>query len=235
MRQSVSAAVLLLRAGAQADCKPKNRAGRVSGAQVPGGFLCAGRPGGTAAYEDILASYRYLLEQKEQLGIEAEKIGVAGDSTGASLAALLCSRYEQERLERPRLQMLIYPLTDIRMQTDSMKQFTDTPLWNARNNRRMWRYYWGHLQAKSGYSASPMHCPLPRDLLDTYIETAEYDCLRDLCYARKLREAGADVIINETKGTIHGYDCALNTQIARRAIEQRVLFLKKGFASFAGG
>lgn len=184
-----------------------------------------------AAYEDAVACYRHLMEQAEALGIEREKIGVAGDSAGASLAALICSRYEQEQLKKPCLQMLIYPLTDSGMQTPSMKQFSDTPLWNARNNRRMWRYYCASLPEEDRYAPSPMHCPLPQQIPDTYLETAEYDCLRDegLLYAQKLREAGANVAINETKGTFHGYDCAWNTQIALQNIEKRVLFLKKGF------
>lgn len=48
-------------------------------------------------------------------------------------------------------------------------------------------------------------------------------------YAEKLREAGASVEINDTKGTFHGYDSALKTHIAAKNIEKRVSFLKKGF------
>ncbi len=76
-----------------------------------------------------------------------------------------------------------------------------------------------------------MHSGLPQIIPDTYIETAEYDCLHDegILYGKRLREAGANVEINETRGTIHGYDSALNTKIAIQNIEKRVLFLKKGF------
>lgn len=162
----------------------------------------------------------------------AERIGVAGDSAGACLAALLCSRYEREGLKRPCLQMLVYPLTDSAMRTDSMKRFPDTPLWNAENNRRMWAYYVGQIGGADARDASPMHCALPRAIPDTYIETAEYDCLHDegVLYGMRLREAGARVELNETRGTIHGYDVALHTGIAARNIEKRVSFLKKGFA-----
>ena len=34
--------------------------------------------------------------------------------------------------------MLIYPAIDNAMTTESMKQFPDTPMWNAKNNRKMW-------------------------------------------------------------------------------------------------
>lgn len=184
-----------------------------------------------AAYEDVLALYKYMMEHSEELGIDSERIGVAGDSAGASIAALICNRYEQENLRRPCLQMLVYPVTDVTMQTDSMKKFSDTPLWNAKNNRRMWSYYCKNLKAEALYDASPLHSSLPETIPDTYIETAEYDCLHDegVMYGEKLREAGADVEINETQGTIHGYDCAIKTQIAGCNIEKRILFLKRGF------
>lgn len=132
-----------------------------------------------AAYEDALALYRCIMENSKEFKIDDNKIGVAGDSAGASIAALICNNYEQEALNRPCIQMLVYPLTDVTMQTDSMKKFSDTPLWNSKNNKRMWSYYCKNLKAEDAYGASPMHSKLPRVIPDTYIETAEYDCLHD--------------------------------------------------------
>ena len=127
--------------------------------------------------------------------------------------------------------MLIYPVTDVAMRTDSMKKFSDTPVWNSKNNKRMWLYYCKNLNSKETYGVSPMHCRLPQIIPDTYIETAEYDCLHDegIIYGKKLREAGANVEIKETRGTFHGYDSSLNTKIAICNIEKRILFLKKGY------
>jgi len=184
-----------------------------------------------AAYADVLALYRHITEHAEEFGVDVERLGVAGDSAGGALAALLCNRCEQEGLPRPCLQMLVYPLTDVEMRTDSMKRFSDTPLWNAKNNRRMWSYYCAGLSGEARRAASPMHCGLPRIIPDTYIETAEYDCLHDegVLYGQKLRQAGARVELNETRGTIHGYDSAIHTKLAGDNIEKRVAFLKKGF------
>jgi len=184
-----------------------------------------------AAYQDVLALYKYVSEHSDEFQVDAERIGVAGDSAGGAIAALICSNYERSGLKSPCLQMLVYPVTDINMQTDSMKRFPDTPLWNAENNRKMWSYYCGNLKEEERYAASPMHSALPRLIPDTYIETAEFDCLHDECvlYGEKLREAGANVEINETRGTIHGYDSAIHSRIAMYNIEKRVLFLRKGF------
>lgn len=184
-----------------------------------------------AAYEDVLALYRWILRNAEALRVDPERIGAAGDSAGAALAALLCSRWEQEGLPMPCLQMLVYPVTDSAMQTASMKRFSDTPLWNAENNRRMWQYYSGNWKGEDQYGPSPMHSSLPEKIPDAYIETAEYDCLHDegILYGEKLREAGAAVEINETVGTVHGYDVALRSGIAMENVEKRVSFLLKGF------
>lgn len=188
-----------------------------------------------AAYEDGLAVYKYMMRNAEELAINKERIGLAGDSAGACLAALLCNHYEQEGLAKPCLQMLIYPATDAAMLTDSMKRFTDTPLWNSKNNQRMWSYYCKDLKAEERHKAAPMHSSLPQIIPDTYIEAAEYDCLHDegILYGEKLREAGARVTINETKGTIHGYDVNLHTSIAIRNIEERIAFLRSGFSSLS--
>lgn len=184
-----------------------------------------------AAYADVLALYKYIMGNAEEFGIDNEKIGVAGDSAGALIAALICNRYDYEVLTKPCVQMLIYPVIDINMQTDSMEKFSDTPLWNSKNNKRMWTYFCRDLDIKDRYEASLMHSCLPQMMPDTYIETAEYDCLHDegIIYGKRLQDAGVRVEINETAGTFHGYDSAINTNIAMRHIAKRILFLKKGF------
>lgn len=184
-----------------------------------------------AAYQDVLALYKCVVQHSDEFRIDAERIGVAGDSAGGTIAALICNNYERESLKPPCAQMLVYPGADVTMGTDSMKRFPDTPLWNAKNNKRMWSYYCKDLKGEEMYAASPMHSALPRMIPDTYIETAEFDCLHDegVLYGKKLREAGANVEINETRGTIHGYDSAIHSGIAVRNIEKRVSFLKKRF------
>ncbi len=183
-----------------------------------------------AAYEDVVALYRYVTEHTEELGIDPGRIGIGGDSAGASIAALVGCRYEDEKIGMPCLQMYAYPVTDADMNTDSMKQFTDTPKWNSRDNERMWNYYCGD-DKELRRLASPMHAALPGTIPRTYIETTQYDCLHDegLLFAEKLKAAGADVEINDTKGTFHGYDDTFDAQIVKTNVKKRVLFLREGF------
>ena len=183
-----------------------------------------------AAYEDVMSVYRYVAEHAQELGVDPSRIGIAGDSAGASIAALVCNRWEEENVPMPCLQMLVYPVTDARMETESMKLYTDTPNWDSKANERMWDYYCGKDSEKRD-KASPIWCDLPSALPGTYIETAEFDCLHDegLAYAGKLKQAGVDVVINETEGTFHGYDAAIDTQIVKQQISRRLSFLRSGY------
>lgn len=179
-----------------------------------------------AALQDALAVYRWMREQAAELGIDANSIAVAGDSAGAALAACLTNRCEKEGMKPPCGQALIYPVTDATMSTESMQKYVDTPLWNANNNRKMWQYY---LKNKADIKeASPLQNELPSCVPPTYIEVTEYDCLHDegVAYAEKLKAAGADVAINETYGTFHGYDTALKAEITKANVQKRIRFLK---------
>ena len=188
-----------------------------------------------AAYRDGLTVYKWLSENADGLHIDTGLLGIAGDSSGGAIAAALCNVYEEEALPIPCAQMLIYPVTDASLSTKSMKMYADTPLWNSQNNRKMWEFYLKNATAEERKNASPMRSRLPRRIPDTYLETAEYDCLHDegVLYAEKLIKAGAKVELNETRGTIHGYDSALKTQIAQDNIKKRIAFLKKCFDSGA--
>lgn len=182
-----------------------------------------------AAYEDSLKTYEYLISNADKLKINPKKIIVLGDSAGGCLAANLCNTVESKNLPRPCCQVLIYPVTDNSMTTTSMKTFTDTPLWNAKNNQRMWKMYLKDCTPQQEQIAVPMKNPLPKTLPPTYIETAEFDCLHDeaILYAEKIKNHTAELQINETKGTFHGYDMLSSHPISKGSVEKRIAFMKK--------
>jgi len=67
----------------------------------------------------------------------------------------------------------------------------------------------------------------------TYIETAEFDCLKDdgTKYAILLDEANVPITLNETKGTIHGFDAVRKSSVTKSALKERVKFLNSIFES----
>ena len=76
---------------------------------------------------------------------------------------------------------------------------------------------------------SPVEAESFEGLPPAYIETAEFDCLHDdgILYAEKLREAGVEVTLNETKGTMHGFDIMQKAETTKAALAARIEFMKK--------
>jgi acetyl esterase len=78
---------------------------------------------------------------------------------------------------------------------------------------------------------SPVEAESFEGLPPAYIETAEFDCLHDdgILYAGKLREAGIEVVLNETKGTMHGFDIVQKAKTTQNALAERIAYMKKRF------
>ena len=182
-----------------------------------------------AAAEDCFAVWRWLLHNARVLQIDPERIAIGGDSAGGDLTAAvtLMARDRGEKL--PCFQMLIYPVTDRRMQTESTRRFPDTPVWGARDSVKMWEYYLPALPAEHVEYASPLEAPSVAGLPPAYLEVAEFDSLRDegLAYGRRLEEAGIAVEYHETRGTPHGFEFVTNAPITRAAVAHRAEVLRK--------
>lgn len=176
-----------------------------------------------AAREDALKAYRFACERFPE-----SELAILGDSAGGALSVYAVYDAEKAGLKMPKLQMLLYPVADANCNTESMKKYTDTPLWNAKNNKVMWSMYLGNNDINE---ASPMHMPLCENIPDAYIETAEFDCLHDegINYAEKLKAAGAKVELHQTKGTPHGYDIAGRSKVMKECMRHRIYALKKAF------
>lgn len=181
------------------------------------------------AVEDAYAAYKWVVTYAEQLKINPEKMIVAGDSAGGNLAAVLSFMAKDRGLPRPAFQMLIYPLLDRRMETESMKLFTDTPMWNAKTNEQMWAGYLGEAIPEKIEYVSPAEAECFAGLPAAYIEVAELDPLRDegIQYAERLKAAGVPVEFYEVEGAIHGYDNAENSSIVEEMYQKRIKALQE--------
>ena len=181
--------------------------------------------------EDCFAAYRWVCENSKSLGIDKDRIAVGGDSAGGALAAAVTLMARDRKTTRICFQMLVYPVTDARQITESMRNFVDTPLWNSKQNRKMWRLYLKDgVDIKREYF-SPVEASSFANLPDAYIEVAEFDCLRDegINYAECLQKDGVSVELNKTIGTIHGFEIVEGSELVRQSAQRRIAALKKGF------
>jgi acetyl esterase len=183
-----------------------------------------------AALLDCYHALLWMKEHADYLSIDIDDITVAGDSAGGNLATAVALYARDHGGPKIHKQLLIYPVIDVKQDSDSIQAYTDTPMWNSILNKSMWELYlrqgdFGMLQYASP-SIAEVH-----DMPTTYIETAHYDCLRDeaIDYARKLEQAGVKVIEYHTRRTVHGYDAAFFSRMVKRMIGHRIDFLKENF------
>lgn len=183
-------------------------------------------------YEDCYAVFNEIYKDALEIGIDRERIGIGGDSAGADLAAGLCIMlHERKHLVKLAFQMFPYPFLDARNNSESCKKYTDTPMWNSILSGRIAPMTKVEKSNPSYLWYSPVEYNDFRIFPPTYIETAEFDCLHDdgILFAERLKETGVDVIINETKGTMHGYDIRTHASVSLDSMKKRIDFMKKYF------
>jgi len=171
---------------------------------------------------DCVDAWRWMTAEAQTLGIDTSRTAIIGDSAGGFLAikTVLASDVPPAKL------MLIYPVVDCSMRTESMAKFSDTPVWNSELNKKMWEYYLHGVAEKSLLDLAPNEL---QKMLATYIETAEFDCLRDEGkeFATLLQGAGVAASLTQTRGTMHGFDMAQRSEITQHQIVERCMWLSE--------
>ncbi|MBQ7915982.1 MAG: alpha/beta hydrolase [Firmicutes bacterium] len=183
-------------------------------------------------FEDCYAAFCWAYDNADMLNIDVSKIGIGGDSAGSTLAVGVCMMArDRKHLVQFLFQMLPYPFLDARNNSDSCKKYTDTPMWNSTLSQRIGPMTNVDKSNPDYVYYSPVEAESFEGLPPAYIETAEFDCLHDdgILYAEKLRAAGVAVSLNETKGTMHGFDIVQKAPTTQRAMEARIKFMREKF------
>lgn len=141
------------------------------------------------------------------LGIDAGRLAVAGDSAGGNLAAAVAIRARDEQGPALRHQLLIYPVTDANFETASYRDNGDEgALLSTAMMRWFWQHYVGDLDKVTPLAAPLRHTNLA-GLPPATVIVAQYDPLHDegLAYGDALRTAGVSVESEDATGMIHGF------------------------------
>lgn len=182
--------------------------------------------------KDCYRGLCWVAENAGRLGIDPERIAVVGDSAGAALAAGVTLLARDRKGPKICFQMLISPVTDYRMLSWSMRQYVDSPGWNAGLNKQMWELYLCRAQRERTKYAAPLCAASLKGLPPAYVETQEIDCLRDEgnAYADRLSREGVRVELNEIRGSYNGYDAHDKNTLVQLSLRRRCLVLVKEFA-----
>ncbi|AYF88116.1 alpha/beta hydrolase [Pseudomonas sp. JS3066] len=148
-----------------------------------------------------------LVERARELGFDASRLALAGDSAGANLA-IAVSRLAQIR-KGPRIawQCLFYPATDARCDSASHAAFAEGFFLTREQMRWFWSQYLPRAELVDDALASPVRAEDLVGLPPTTLISAEYDPLRDEgeAFAQRLQQAGVQVRMERCEGMIHGF------------------------------
>ncbi|MEV0621360.1 alpha/beta hydrolase [Nonomuraea sp. NPDC050404] len=183
-----------------------------------------------AALDDTYATLDWLAGAAPELGVDPARIGVAGDSAGGNLSTALALLTRDRGGPPLRFQCLDVPVTDDRLQTPSMRQFTDTPMWNQPSAVLSWRYYLGENNGEVSPYAAPIRAEDLSGLPPAYVSVCEFDPLRDegIAYAQRLVEAGVPTELHLYPGAFHGASVFSDTGVAGRINADMVDALRRG-------
>ena len=184
-----------------------------------------------AAVNSCFDFYQFVLNNHENFDINPNKIIVGGDSAGAKLSSVVCMIANENKIKKPIAQMLIYPVIGTEQPTKSMLEFDDTGMCNNKDFEKYCKLYFKTDTDRKNKYASPLNQKDLGIFPSTFVETAEFDCLRDegQLFASLLKKHGVEVITNFTKKTIHGYDIVKNNPIVEESMQKRINFLKSQF------
>ncbi len=160
--------------------------------------------------DEIYAALEYIYEHAKTFNIDPYKISLAGDSAGGNMAAATCIRAKKQNGPKIAFQLLLYPVTDASMKTESYNLFKNGPWLTKKAMEWFWDAYLPDKKERENniyVSLNNAEISDLENLPPALIITAENDVLRDEGeeYARKLDEAGVDVISVRINNTHHDF------------------------------
>jgi acetyl esterase len=174
-----------------------------------------------AAAEDVYAVTQWAADNAEDLGGDAQRVVVGGDSAGGNLAAV-SSLMARDRASHPlAAQVLIYPVIAANFNTESYRLFG----MGFYNPRPAMRWYWDQYIPAAADREHPYASPLRADLAGlppAVVVIAGHDPLRDegMAFADALDAAGVTTTRCVFEGGIHGFMTMPTLGIAQQARQQ---------------
>jgi len=163
-----------------------------------------------APIEDCYAGLVWLAGNAAELGIDASRIVVSGNSAGGCLAAGLSLLSRDRGGPEVFGQMLQCPMLDDRCAAPSQAQLDRVGLWDGASNLTGWQALLG--ERRGGTEVSPYAAPARAVHVDglapAYIDVGSVEALRDeaVAYATRIWQAGGEAELLVWSGAFHSFD-----------------------------
>jgi acetyl esterase/lipase len=186
------------------------------------------------AIEECYALLTWAVRHAGELGLDANRLAVAGDCVGATMATALTMMAKRRGGPRIRGQLLYYPVTDARCDSPSQREFATGYLLTREALHWYWQQYTDDPREQADPTASPIRASLAdlAGLPPAMVITAEADVARDEGeqYAGRLRRAGVAVSALRFLGTVHDFASLSSlgdSPPTRAALRQGAAFLRR--------
>jgi acetyl esterase/lipase len=182
--------------------------------------------------EDCYRGLVWTYEHADELGVDRDRIGVHGVSAGGGLAAAL-ALLARDRGEVPlAFQVLDSPMLDDRQVTPSSR-LDGLVVWTRESNAFGWQSYLGELSGRDDVpsTAAPGRAPASAlaGLPPAFVSVGAVDGFvdEDVDYALRLNRAGVPTELHVYPGACHGYQIAVDSDVARQAARDKEAFLAR--------
>jgi acetyl esterase len=160
-----------------------------------------------AAVDDSFAALSWVEANASSIGVDPNRIAVAGDSAGGNLAAVTALLAREKASPHVAFQVLIYPTTSFRHDAPSVLAFGSGYMLNQATIEWFVSHYVPKDADRGDIRLSPLAASELKGLPPAYVVTAGFDPLHDegAAYAEKLKAAGVAVTHVDYPTMIHGF------------------------------
>jgi acetyl esterase len=157
-------------------------------------------------FDDCYATLLWVRENAEELKIDINSIGVAGDSAGATLASAVALKARDKNINL-KFQVLIYPCNGRKFTTDSYENMATGYGLTTQAMKWFWEQYLQGTDHDQNPYAVPMAAKDFSGVAPAIVITAEYDPLLSdgEQYAALLHRDKVPVLYKQFDGMIHGF------------------------------
>ncbi|MBD3142014.1 alpha/beta hydrolase [Microbispora bryophytorum] len=185
-----------------------------------------------APVEDAYAGFVWTAAHAADLGIDPDRLLLAGTSAGGGLAAGVALLARDRQGPAAMAQLLMSPMLDDRDETVSSRQYSGSGSWSRESNDTGWNALLGERRRSKAVSvyAAPARATDLSELPPAFIDVGSAEVFRDedVAYASRLWASGVQAELHVWAGGFHIFDgAAPHAALSVAALQARTAWVRR--------